>query len=111
MGSPSQDIHTLLAATPLLIACCTCGQVYSAINNGVYRAGFATSQTGYDAAVGEMHQLLSVLDSRLGQQRFLLGDWCGGGAAGVMTQLGFALDSAAGHVALQYHMRPAAAVV
>lgn len=49
-------------------------QVYRAINNGVYRAGFATSQAGYDAAVGDMHQLLAVLDQRLAQQRFLLGD-------------------------------------
>jgi len=48
--------------------------VYRAINNGVYRAGFATSQAGYDAAVGDMHQLLAVLDQRLAQQRFLLGD-------------------------------------
>jgi putative glutathione S-transferase len=50
--------------------------VYTAINNGVYRAGFATSQAGYDAAVGEMHALMAQLDERLGQQRFLLADRC-----------------------------------
>lgn len=50
--------------------------MYRAVNNGVYRAGFATSQAGYDAAVGEMHQLLASLDQQLEQQRFLLGDRC-----------------------------------
>ncbi|WIA16996.1 hypothetical protein OEZ85_013909 [Tetradesmus obliquus] len=48
--------------------------VYRCINNGVYRAGFATSQAGYDAAVGEMHGLLQELEQQLGQSRFLLGD-------------------------------------
>lgn len=49
-------------------------QVYRAINNGVYRAGFSTSQAAYDAAVGEMHDLLAALDRQLGETRFLLGD-------------------------------------
>ena len=60
----------------ILLALHMPSQVYQAINNGVYRAGFATSQAGYEAAVGEMHQLLAALDVRLGQQRFLLGDRC-----------------------------------
>jgi hypothetical protein len=58
----------------LQLVVCGALQVYRCINNGVYRAGFATSQAGYEAAVGEMHQLMATLDSRLGQQRFLLGD-------------------------------------
>lgn len=49
-------------------------KVYRCINNGVYRAGFATSQAGYDAAVGEMHGLMQELEQQLGQSRFLLGD-------------------------------------
>lgn len=49
-------------------------KVYRCINNGVYRAGFATSQAGYDAAVGEMHGLLQEVEQQLGQSRFLLGD-------------------------------------
>eukprot|EP00878_Enallax_costatus_P043521 GHUV01051535.1.p1 GENE.GHUV01051535.1~~GHUV01051535.1.p1 ORF type:complete len:336 (+),score=90.96 GHUV01051535.1:264-1271(+) len=49
-------------------------KVYRAINNGVYRAGFATSQAGYDAAVNEMHDLMQQLDQQLGTTRFLLGD-------------------------------------
>lgn len=57
-----------------LLLLCRSLQVYRSINNGVYRAGFATSQAGYEAAVGEMHQLLAALDATLGQQRFLLGD-------------------------------------
>ncbi|KAF6254341.1 putative glutathione S-transferase [Scenedesmus sp. NREL 46B-D3] len=49
-------------------------QVYRCINNGVYRAGFATSQAAYDAAVGEVHGLMAALDQQLGQSRCLLGD-------------------------------------
>eukprot|EP00775_Hariotina_reticulata_P010760 gene10760-10916_t len=49
-------------------------KVYRSINNGVYRCGFSTSQAGYDAAVGELHQLMAQLDQQLGQTRFLLGD-------------------------------------
>jgi putative glutathione S-transferase len=49
-------------------------QVYRCINNGVYRAGFSTTQAAYDAAVGEMHDLMAALNQQLGQTRFLLGD-------------------------------------
>jgi hypothetical protein len=52
--------------------------VYRSINNGVYRAGFATSQAGYEVAVGEMHSLMAALNDRLSTQRFLLGDRCVG---------------------------------
>ncbi|WP_415901806.1 glutathione S-transferase family protein [Neptuniibacter sp. QD29_5] len=48
--------------------------VYDKVNNGVYRAGFATSQTAYDAAVVELFTALDQLEERLSQQRFLVGD-------------------------------------
>jgi putative glutathione S-transferase len=47
--------------------------VYDDINNGVYRAGFATSQPAYEAAVQRLFDGLDVIEQRLGQQRYLLG--------------------------------------
>lgn len=47
--------------------------VYDKVNNGVYRAGFATSQNAYDSAVVELFTALDQLEERLSQQRFLLG--------------------------------------
>ncbi len=55
---------------------------YETVNNGVYKAGFATRQTYYEAAVGELFARLAVLEERLGKQRYLVGDritladWC-----------------------------------
>lgn len=48
-------------------------QVYPRVNNGVYRAGFATSQTAYDEAVTALFETLDALEQRLGQSRYLLG--------------------------------------
>ncbi|WP_028112297.1 glutathione S-transferase family protein [Ferrimonas kyonanensis] len=48
--------------------------VYPSINNGVYRAGFATSQAAYDEAVEQLFQGLDLLEVRLGSQRYLVGD-------------------------------------
>jgi putative glutathione S-transferase len=48
--------------------------VYDNINNGVYRAGFATSQPAYEAAFQRLFDTLDVLDQRLGQQRYLTGE-------------------------------------
>jgi putative glutathione S-transferase len=44
------------------------------VNNGVYRAGFAHSQAGYDRAVTELFARLDALEDRLTRQRFLMGD-------------------------------------
>jgi len=49
-------------------------RIYDTVNNGVYRAGFATSQTAYDAAIGPLFDSLDWLEARLGTQRYLLGD-------------------------------------
>ncbi|TPL84331.1 glutathione S-transferase family protein [Mesorhizobium sp. B2-3-13] len=48
--------------------------VYPAINNGVYRAGFATTQTAYEEAFGELFSTLDALEDRLSRQRYLVGD-------------------------------------
>jgi putative glutathione S-transferase len=48
--------------------------VYNAVNNGVYRAGFATTQEAYDEAVEALFDALDTLDRRLSSQPWLLGD-------------------------------------
>ena len=47
--------------------------IYSSINNGVYRAGFATSQAAYSEAFNEIFTALDKLESTLTQQRYLTG--------------------------------------
>ncbi|MCH7807128.1 MAG: glutathione S-transferase family protein, partial [Proteobacteria bacterium] len=48
--------------------------VYNTINNGVYRAGFATTQKAYENAFDALFENLDALDDRLGKQRYLVGD-------------------------------------
>ena len=48
--------------------------IYEPINNGVYRAGFATSQDAYEAAVGELFDALHHFEVVLGEQRYLAGE-------------------------------------
>jgi len=48
--------------------------IYPAINNGVYRAGFATTQAAYDDAYDQVFAMLDILEARLKTRRFLLGD-------------------------------------
>jgi putative glutathione S-transferase len=47
--------------------------LYSPVNNGVYRAGFAVKQGAYEKAVSELFAALDGYEARLEQQRFLLG--------------------------------------
>lgn len=49
-------------------------RVYETVNNGVYKAGFATSQDAYDAAVHPLFDSLAWLESILENNRFLAGD-------------------------------------
>lgn len=48
--------------------------IYPNINNGVYRAGFATTQSAYEEAFNELFAALDQLDARLAGQRYLVGD-------------------------------------
>ncbi|MBE9216782.1 glutathione S-transferase family protein [Plectonema cf. radiosum LEGE 06105] len=60
----------------------TIDAIYQPINNGVYRAGFATSQSAYDQAVTELFDALDDWEKVLAKQRYLCGnkvteaDWC-----------------------------------
>jgi putative glutathione S-transferase len=47
--------------------------VYREVNNGVYRAGFATTQAAYEAAVDSLFARLVWLEERLAGQRYLVG--------------------------------------
>jgi len=49
-------------------------RVYSEVNNGVYRCGFAGSQDAYDAAYDRLFAGLDWLGDRLTGQRYLVGD-------------------------------------
>ncbi|MBL8659076.1 MAG: glutathione S-transferase family protein [Rhodospirillales bacterium] len=49
-------------------------RVYRTVNNGVYRAGFATSQEAYEEAFDALFATLDELEARLGQRRYLLGE-------------------------------------
>jgi len=47
--------------------------IYSNINNGVYRAGFATTQEAYEEAATAVFVALDALEARLATRRYLLG--------------------------------------
>ena len=49
-------------------------RIYATFNNGVYRCGFATTQAGYDDAVGPLFDTLDWLEERLSTRRYLMGD-------------------------------------
>ena len=49
-------------------------RVYDAVNNGVYKAGFATTQAAYEESVAALFAMLDELDNRLASRRYLLGD-------------------------------------
>ncbi|MEQ9214008.1 MAG: glutathione S-transferase family protein [Marinovum algicola] len=49
-------------------------RVYDTVNNGVYKAGFATKQKAYDAAVRPLFDTLDWLEDRLSGKRYLMGD-------------------------------------
>jgi putative glutathione S-transferase len=49
-------------------------RIYDTVNNGVYQAGFATTQGAYDAAVGPLFDTLDWLEDRLSHHRYLMGD-------------------------------------
>ena len=48
--------------------------VYDRVNNGVYKAGFASTQEAYDDAFDALFAQLDVLEERLSTRRYLVGD-------------------------------------
>ena len=48
-------------------------RVYDTVNNGVYKAGFATAQDKYEEAYGALFESLDWLEQRLTGQRYLVG--------------------------------------
>jgi glutathionyl-hydroquinone reductase len=49
-------------------------KIYHAVNNGVYRCGFAQTQTAYNQACRELFDMLDTLDAVLATQRYVCGD-------------------------------------
>lgn len=49
-------------------------RIYDTVNNGVYKAGFATSQDAYEEAVYPLFETLDWLEARLSTRAFLCGD-------------------------------------
>ena len=48
--------------------------IYTNINNGVYRAGFATSQAAYEEAANKLFAALDRLETHLARHRYLVGE-------------------------------------
>lgn len=70
--SPTLDLHP----APLRDAIAEVNAwVYPQINNGVYRAGFATSQSAYDAAVTDVFAGLERAEALLAQRPYLAGEF------------------------------------
>lgn len=49
-------------------------KVYHTVNNGVYKAGFASGQKAYESACSALFETLDELEKRLGQSQFLVGN-------------------------------------
>src|SRR5687768_8013843 len=50
-------------------------EIYERVNNGVYRAGFATRQSVYEHAAREVFEMLDKLEQRLATRKYLLADY------------------------------------
>ena len=48
--------------------------VYDTVNNGVYKAGFATTQEAYEENARRLFETLDTLDKRLSTKRYLFGE-------------------------------------
>jgi len=49
-------------------------RIYDTVNNGVYKAGFATTQGAYEEAVEPLFETLDMLETRLSTRRYLCGE-------------------------------------
>ncbi len=48
--------------------------IYNNVNNGVYKSGFALTQSAYNDAVTKLFETLDYLDEQLSHSKFLVGD-------------------------------------
>lgn len=71
LGAASLDLYPSALATQIDDVN---DEVYEAVNNGVYRAGFATTQQAYEDAVMPLFKQLDALDARLSTSDWLVGD-------------------------------------
>ena len=71
-------------------------RIYDTVNNGVYKAGFATTQAAYDAAVVPLFDSLDWLEGHLSTRRYLLGD--------VLTEADWRLFTTLVRFDLVYHL-------
>jgi putative glutathione S-transferase len=49
-------------------------RIYDTVNNGVYKAGFATTQEAYEEALAPLFETLDFLEARLRDREYLCGD-------------------------------------
>lgn len=49
-------------------------RIYNTVNNGVYKCGFATTQTAYEEALTPLFDTLAFLEDTLSKSTYLLGD-------------------------------------
>src|SRR4051795_1527200 len=49
-------------------------RIYRTVNNGVYKAGFATTQSAYEEAIGPLFDTLDWLETLLSHARYVCGD-------------------------------------
>ncbi len=69
--------------------------IYQALNNGVYRAGFATTQEAYDLAVTDVFAALDRIEVQLGETEYLTG--------GVLTEADLRLFPTLARFDVAYH--------
>ena len=50
-------------------------RIYDTVNNGVYKAGFATTQAAYEKAIDPLFETLDWLEERFSKQRYLIGSY------------------------------------
>lgn len=50
-------------------------KIYESVNNGVYKAGFASTQKAYEEAFDELFKTLDEMDELLGKQKYLAGEY------------------------------------
>ncbi|MFO1146966.1 MAG: glutathione S-transferase family protein [Alsobacter sp.] len=73
-GALADDRHSLYPAPLRTEIDALNERMYAGLNNGVYRAGFASTQVAYEEAFGEVFAMLDELEHRLEGRRFLFGD-------------------------------------